>query len=62
MRESNDVQIMRAIIHNKILLNVIMSKLGMEDDEIDRINQRIYDSLDKLVEESQEELENGIDE
>ena len=44
-----NVQLMRATVHNKILLMVILSKLGMEDDEIDTLNKTIYDTLDKSM-------------
>lgn len=44
-----DVEMMRAIVHNKVLLMVILSKLGMEDDEIDTLNKTIYDTLDKSM-------------
>ena len=44
---SEALELMRAIIHNKVLLMVILSKLGMEDDEIDKLCKDIYDALDK---------------
>lgn len=44
-----NIELMRAIVHNKILLMVILSKLGMEDDEIDTLNKTIYDTLDKSM-------------
>lgn len=44
-----NIELMRAIIHNKVLLMVILSKLGMEDDEIDTLNQAIYKTLDKEI-------------
>ena len=47
----SDVQMMKAIVHNKVLLMVILSKLGMEDDEIDTLNQKIYKSLNESIEE-----------
>lgn len=47
-----DVSLMKAIIHNKVLLMVILSKLGMEDDEIDKLNQTIYNTLDKEMNEN----------
>ena len=46
-----DVDMMKAIVHNKVLLMVILSKLGMEDDEIDKLNVTIYDALEKSIEE-----------
>ena len=46
-----EIEIMKAIVHNKILLMVILSKLGMEDDEIDKLNKTIYDALEKSIEE-----------
>ena len=45
----HNIELMRAIIHNKVLLMVILSKLGMEDDEIDTLNQTIYKTLDKEI-------------
>lgn len=45
-----DVEMMRTIVHNKVLLMVILSKLGMEDDEIDELNVKIYNALDKEIE------------
>lgn len=47
---SKEIEIMKAIVHNKILLMVILSKLGMEDDEIDELNAKIYNALDKEIE------------
>lgn len=44
-----NIELMRAIIHNKVLLMVVLSKLGMEDDEIDTLNQAIYKTLDKEI-------------
>ena len=46
-----EIEIMKAIVHNKILLMVILSKLGMEDDEIDKLNKTVYDALDKSIKE-----------
>lgn len=45
-----EIEIMKAIVHNKILLMVILSKLGMEDDEIDELNVKVYNALDKEIE------------
>lgn len=45
-----DVEMMRTIVHNKVLLMVILSKLGMEDDEIDELNAKVYNALDKEIE------------
>ena len=45
-----DVDMMKAIVHNKVLLMVILSKLGMEDDEIDELNVKVYNALDKEIE------------
>ena len=46
-----EIEIMKAIVHNKVLLMVILSKLGMEDDEIDKLNKTIYDALEKSITE-----------
>ena len=46
-----EIELMKAIVHNKILLMVILSKLGMEDDEIDKLNKEIYEALDKSINE-----------
>ena len=46
-----EIELMKAIIHNKILLMVILSKLGMEDNEIDELNQTIYNGMDKFINE-----------
>lgn len=46
---NKEIEIMKAIVHNKVLLMVILSKLGMEDDEIDTLNKTIYDTLDKSM-------------
>ena len=45
-----EIEIMKAIVHNKILSMVILSKLGMEDDEIDELNVKVYNALDKEIE------------
>ena len=45
-----NIQLMRATVHNKILLMVILSKLGMEDAEIDELNAEVYNTLDKEIE------------
>ena len=42
-----NVELMKAIIHNRVLLAVILSKLGMEDNEIDTLNQTIDNSMEK---------------
>ena len=55
--KSND-EIMKAIIHNKALMCVVLSKLGMENDEIDKLNTTIYETIEKLVKEEIGE-ENG---
>ena len=46
-----EIELMKAIIHNKILLMVILSKLGMKDDEIDSLNQTIYNGMDIFLDE-----------
>lgn len=64
---SEALELMRAIIHNKVLLMVILSKLGMEDDEIDKLCKDIYDALDKDLdnflngEKNEEEKSNDKD-
>ena len=50
MNDAN-IEMMKAIVHNKVLLMVVLSKLGMEDDEIDKLNKTIYDALDKSIKE-----------
>ncbi len=37
----NDLLLMKSIVHNKVLLMVILSKLGMEYKEIDDLNNNI---------------------
>jgi hypothetical protein len=60
-----NIQLMRATVHNKILLMVILSKLGMEDAEIDKLNVDIYNALDKEIDnfgkENEKDENNGID-
>lgn len=46
---NNDLLLMKSIVHNKVLLMVILSKLGMEDKEIDDLNKKIYDNLEKEI-------------
>lgn len=59
-----NTQLMKAIIHNKILLMVILSKLGFEDAEIDKLNADIYNALDKEIDnfgkEKEKDENNGI--
>lgn len=45
-----NIELMRAIIHNKVLLMVVLSKLGMQDDEIDKLNTSIANSMEEEVE------------
>lgn len=45
-----NIELMRAIVHNKVLLMVVLSKLGMEDDEIDKLNTSIANSMEEEVE------------
>lgn len=52
-----DVTLMKAIVHNKVLLMVILSKLGMEDEEIDNLNERIYTTLDERIKDFAEGAE-----
>lgn len=59
-----NIQLMRATVHNKILLMVILSKLGFEDAEIDELNADIYNALDKEIDnfgkEKEKDENNGI--
>lgn len=48
-------ELMKAIIHNRVLLCVVLSRLGMEDDEIDSLNKTIANSLESEL----EKLKNG---
>ena len=43
-------ELMKAIIHNRVLMCVILSHLGMQDDEIDQLNINIANSMEKEVE------------
>lgn len=43
-------ELMKAIIHNRVLLCVVLSKLGMEDNEIDKLNTSIANSMEKEIE------------
>ena len=43
-------ELMKAIIHNRVLLCVVLSKLGMEDDEIDNLNKTIANSMESELE------------
>lgn len=45
----SNLEVMKAVVHNKVLLMVILSKLGFEDSEIDKLNQDIYDSLEQNI-------------
>lgn len=45
----SNLELMKAIIHNKVLLTLIMARLGFENDEIDKINQEVYDLLDEEI-------------
>ena len=42
-------EIMKAVTHNRVLLCVILSKLGMEDNEIDDLNKTICETMEKLI-------------
>ena len=44
-----NVELMKAIIHNRVLLAVVLSRLGMEKDEIDTLNQTIDNSMEKEI-------------
>lgn len=43
-------ELMKAIIHNRVLMCVILSHLGMQDDEIDKLNTSIANSMEEEVE------------
>lgn len=43
-------EIMKTIIHNRVLLCVVLSKLGMEDNEIDTLNKTIANSMENELE------------
>lgn len=45
----SNLELMKAVVHNKVLLMVILSKLGLEEEEIDQLNQNIYDTLEKKI-------------
>jgi len=45
----SNLEIMKVVVHNKVLLTLIMARLGFEDDEIDKINQEVYDSLEQNI-------------
>lgn len=53
---TSEVHLMKAIIHNKVLLMIILSKLGMSEDEIDEVNATIYNEMDKAFEEVTKEI------
>lgn len=42
--------LMKAIIHNRVLMCVILSHLGMQDDEIDQLNINIANSMKSELE------------
>ena len=42
-------ELMKAIIHNRVLLCVVLAKLGMEDNEIDKLNTSIANSMEKKL-------------
>ena len=43
-------ELMKAIMHNRVLLCVVLSKLGMENQEIDQLNINIANSMEEEVE------------
>lgn len=45
----SNLELMKAVVHNKVLLMVILSRLGFEDSEIDKLNQDVYDTLEKNI-------------
>lgn len=52
-------ELMKAIIHNRVLMCVILSKLGMQDDEIDKLNTSIANSMEEEVEKIKKGDKNG---
>lgn len=47
---SESIEVMRAIIHNRILLDVILAQLGMDEDKIDELNKTIEENMQKEFE------------
>lgn len=45
----SNLELMKAVVHNKVLLMVILSKLGFKDEEIDKLNQDIYNTLEQSI-------------
>lgn len=43
-------ELMKAIIHNRVLLAVVLSKLGMDEKEIDNLNKVIANSMESELE------------
>lgn len=52
-------ELMKAIIHNRVLMCVILSKLGMQNDEIDQLNINIANSMEEEVEKIKKGDKNG---
>lgn len=52
-------ELMKAIIHNRVLMCVILSNLGMQDDEIDKLNTSIANSMEEEVEKIKSGEQNG---
>ena len=49
---------MKAIIHNRVLLCVVLSKLGMENEEIDILNNTIANSMEEEVKKIKKGMNN----
>ena len=52
-------ELMKAIMHNRVLMCVILSHLGMQDDEIDQLNINIANSMEEEVEKIKKGDKNG---
>ena len=52
-------ELMKAIMHNRVLLCVVLSKLGMENQEIDQLNINIANSMEEEVEKIKKDDKNG---
>ena len=45
------VTLQKVEIHNQVLLMAVLSILGMEDDDIDDLNDKIVKNIEKMWEE-----------